>query len=201
MKVKDVPQVQVVLADLSPYFPTFYDAFESGSHNGRGYFEERGLNFDPWLYADLVRHWVKEALNQSALKAEYEPQDLGNSGIQLMVKQWFVRIRKSLHGEVPLPGRSRRLQRYYRQLPLSEEFSDMYNLLLLWNTTQAGDFKNLSLVYPIAAGVAKWRVEIPHPAQVVQMTTMYQTEFDALGNLDIEPLGNDEEESGLDEAQ
>jgi hypothetical protein len=200
VKVKEVPQVQVVLADLSPYFSTFYSAFEAASHNGRGYFEERSLNFDRWLYADLVRHWVKEALNQNALKAEYEPQDLGNSGIQLMIKQWFVRVRKSLNGEVPLPGRSKRLQGYYRQLPLSEEFSDMYNLLLLWNTTPAGDFKNLSLVYPIAAGVAKWRVEIPHPAQVVQMTTLYQTEFDALGNLDIEPLGDDEE-NGLVEAQ
>lgn len=40
----------------------------------------------------------------------------------------------------------------------------------------------------------KWRVEIPHPAKSVDVTTTYQPELDELGDLDIEALPDDEED-------
>ncbi len=194
MKVKDVPPMQIALADLSPHFPTFHDAFESGTDHGKSYFEEQGFPYNPWLHADLVRNWVKNFLDKHDLKTQYEPENLANSGLQLGINIWFIRMRKSLRGAVPLPGRSKKLQAYYQQT-LPEEFGDMHNLLLLWNASPTGDFKGLSLVYPLSKGVMKWRVEIPHPAESVHLTTTYQTAFDELGNLDIEPLEEEDDQS------
>ena len=193
MKAKDVPPMRKALADLSPYFQTFYDAFESGTDHSKGYFEGIDAPYDPWLHAHLIRHWVKRYFILHDVDAqEYDLEHLANSGIQLCISPWFVRIRKSLQGAVPLPG-SRKQHKYYQQI-LPEEFGEMHNLLLLWNATPTGDFKGLSLVYPFSAELAKWRAEIPHPAQTASIMTTYQSAFDELGDLDIEPLGEGEED-------
>ena len=197
MKARDIPPMQTALADLSPHFSTFYDAFESGTDHGKGYFEKYGFPFNPWLHANLVRNWVKNILDKHDLKTQFESEELANSGLQLSINQWFVRIRKSLHGEVPSPGRSKALQAYYRQyrqLLLPEEFSVMHNLLLLWHATSKGDFQGLSLVYPLSADMMRWRAEIPHPAQSTNILTTYQAAFDELGDLEIEPLDEGDED-------
>lgn len=59
MKAKDVPPLHAALADLSPYFPIFYDAFESSTDHAKGYFEGLGTTHDPWLQAHIMRHYVK----------------------------------------------------------------------------------------------------------------------------------------------
>ncbi len=197
MKAKDVPPFHAALADLADYFPVFYDAFESGTDHAKGYFEGLGADNDPWLHAHLIRHWVKRFLKQrrGVDAQEYQPENLAMSGLQFCIKSWFIRMRKSAHGEVPSPGRSRTLHAYYRQLTLPGEFSDMHNLLLLWNANVSGDFKGLSLIYPLSAEVMKWRLDIPHPAKSVDLETTYQPDFDELGDLDIEPLTEDDEDS------
>jgi len=193
VKAKDVPPMQKALADLAPYFQTFYDAFESGTDHSKGYFEGINAPHDPWLHAHLIRHWVKRYLIRHNVDAqEYEPEHLANSGLQLSIPPWFIRIRKSLRGAVPLPG-SRKQYNYYQQV-LPAEFGEMHNLLLLWNATVKGDFKGLSLVYPLSTDLAKWRAEIPHPAQSAGIITTYQTAFDELGDLDIEPLDEGDED-------
>lgn len=195
MKAKDVPPLHAALADLSPYFPIFYDAFESGTDHAKGYFEGLTATHDPWLQAHLIRHWVKHFLQGRDVAAEdYQPENLAMSGLQFCIKSWFIRMRKSARGEVPSPGRSRILQAYYRQYTLPGEFSDMHNLLLLWHASPTGDFKGLSLVYPLSADVMKWRVEIPHPAKSADSTITYQPELDELGDLDIEPLTDYDED-------
>lgn len=194
MKAKDVPPLHAALADLSPYFLIFYDAFESGTDHAKGYFEGLGATHDPWLQAHITRHYVKLFLQRRDVDAEdYQPENLAMSGLQFCIKCWFIRMRKSARGEVPLPG-SRRLHAYYRQLTLPGEFSDMHNLLLLWHASPNGDFKGLSLLYPLSADVMKWRVEIPHPAKSADIITTYQPDLDELGDLDIEPLTDDDED-------
>ena len=195
MKAKDVPPLHAALADLSPYFPIFYDAFESSTDHAKGYFEGLGTTHDPWLQAHIMRHYVKLFLQRRDVGAEeYQPENLAMSGLQFCIKCWFIRMRKSARNEVPSPRRSRALQDYYRQCTLPGEFSDMHNLLLLWNASPTGDFKGLSLVYPLSADVMKWRVEIPHPAKSVDVSTTYQPELDELGDLDIEALTDDDED-------
>jgi hypothetical protein len=194
VKAKEVPSLLVALADLSPYFSPFYDAFESGTDHAKGYFTTHHDPYDPWLHAHLIRHRAKRFLIQHGVDAEeYQPENLAMSGLQFCIKRWFIRMRKSARGEVPLPG-SRRLRAYYRQLTLPGEFSDMHNLLLLWHASPNGDFKGLSLLYPLAADVMKWRVEIPHPAKSADVMITYQPDLDELGDLDIEPLTDDDED-------
>lgn len=194
MKAKDIPPMRKALADLSPYFPTFYDAFESGTDHAKSVLQGIPAPYDPWLHAHLVRHWVKCFLLQRGMDTEeYMPENLANSGLQLSLEGWFIRVRKSAHGEIPPPGRSRVQYCYYQQI-LPKEFGDMHNLLLLWNATAQGDFKGLSLVYPLSASLAKWRAEIPHPALTETAKTSYQSAFDEFGDLDIEPLGEEEME-------
>jgi hypothetical protein len=194
VKAKDVPPFHVALTDLADYFPVFYDAFESGTDHAKGYFEGLNSRHDPWLHAHLMRHWVKLFLKGRDVVAEdYHPENLAMSGLQLCIKRWFIRMRKSEHGEIPFPG-SRTLHNYYRQLTLPGEFKDMHNLLLLWHASAIGDFKGLSLIYPLSADVMKWRVDIPHPAKAIDEATTYQPDFDELGDLDIEPLTEDDED-------
>jgi len=193
VKAKDVPPMQKALADLSPYFQIFYDAFESGDDHSKDFFKRMNASHDPWLHAHLIRHWVKLYFIQHNVDAqEYEAEHLANSGLQLSVLPWFIRIRKSLHGAVPLPG-SRKQRNYYQQV-LPQEFGEMHNLLLLWNATPTGDFKGLSLIYPFSAELVRWRAEIPHPAQSASIMTTYQSAFDDLGDLDIEPLEEGEDD-------
>lgn len=190
MKAKDVPPIQQALADLSRYFSMFYDVFEAGIDHGKSYFEWAHSPYNPWLHANLVRNYVKNSLDGHDLKTDFESETLPNSGLQLTVKPWFIRIRKSLNGEIPSPGRSSVLQAFYKQgqLLLPGDFSDMHNLLLLWKANAGGDFLGLSLVYPLSLSIMKWRVDIPHPAQSTELTTTYQATFEELGDLPIEPL-------------
>lgn len=197
MKSKDNPGMHRALVTLSSLFPTFYDVFESGIDHAKSYFETHKFPYNPWLHADLVRNWAKNALDGHNLKTEYEASNLANAGIQLTVKEYFIRIRKALNGEIPSPGRSVALSQFYRQcqqLFLSSEFSDMHNLLLLWKTNNLGDFKGLSLVYPLSANTIKWRAEIPHPAEQAEIVTAYQASLEEWGDLDIEPLEEDNDD-------
>ncbi|SRR6266851_1814987 len=196
MKAKDVPPFHKALTDLAAYFPTFYDAFESGHDNAKGILEQLGdSSVDPWLHAHLVRHSVKLFLQKHDVDArEYKPENLAMSGLQFCVGCWFIRARKSARGAVPSPGRSSTLSAYYRQLTLPGEFSEMHNLLMLWHTNLAGDFQRLTLVYPLAPGMMKWKGAIPHPAKAIdEATTISQPDFEDLGDLDIEPLTEGDE--------
>lgn len=192
MKARDIPPMQKALADLSAYFPTFYDVFESGFDRAKSHFQEYDAAYDPWLHAHLIRFHAKQLFIQRGMDTEeYQPENLANSGLQLFLEGWFLRMRKSANGDVPPPGRSRAQHCYYQQI-LPEDFGDMHNLLLLWNATSRGDFKGLSLVYPLSANVVKWRAEIPHPAKSMNIQTSYQSAFDEVGDLDIEPLSEEE---------
>src|SRR5713226_4650914 len=93
------------LKDLEPYFPLFYDAFEAGADDSKNYFEEHEDPHDPWLHAHLVRHYASRFLAKHNVAAqEYGQENLANSGIQLQIHPWFIRIKKSLRGSVPIPG-------------------------------------------------------------------------------------------------
>ncbi|GAC1359708.1 MAG: hypothetical protein NVS2B12_32990 [Ktedonobacteraceae bacterium] len=203
MKARKVSGMLEALRAISPYFLTFYTAFEDASRHGTSYFEQEGDSFDLHLHAHLVRFRVQRFLEQHDLKTEIDLEDLTNSGIQLTIGNWFIRMRKSSHGAVPKPGRSIRSKSYYQDAypqSLSDEFGEMCNLLLLWHATPKGEFKGLSLVYPLA-GINKWRHDIPHPAEAAGGKIVYQAEFDEdgniedMGDLEIEPLIDNEEDS------
>jgi hypothetical protein len=189
VKAKDVPPFHEALKELAIYFPIFYDAFESADAHVKEYLEGLQASFDPWLHAHLVRHYVKLDLRNHELEAEdFKPENLAMSGLSFRIGRWFLRMRKSERGEVPPPGHSRILNEYYRQQKLPGEFSETHNLLLLWHANFIGDFKGLSLVYPLTADVIRWKADIPHPAQTVdEATTLDQPEFD-MGDLPIEAL-------------
>lgn len=203
LKAKDVPSMHAALLDLSPYISTFYEAFEKGIAHGKSYFDDINKSCDPHLQAHLVRYWAKKFLVQHDLNAKNEREDLSNSGIQLSIKSWLIRIRKSTRGSMPTPGHSKKLAGYYKQtLP---GFDNVHNLLLLWNTTPAGDFIGLSLVYPLSATMLQWKADIPHPADAADTKTTWQPELenfievDEFGDLEIEPLDdedNDNSEAG-----
>jgi hypothetical protein len=193
MKAKDVPPFHEALQELAPYFRTFYDAFEGADTHVKDFLDGLKAPFDPWIHAHLVRHYVKIDLQKHDVDAqEFKPENLAMSGLQFRIGRWFIRMRKSVRGEVPPPGRSRTMNAYYRQLTLSGEFSKVYILLLLWNANLAGDFKGLSLVFPFTPDVMKWKVDIPHPAKTEdEATTIYQSDLDDVGNLPIESLEED----------
>lgn len=195
MKAKDVPPFQEALTDLSPFFSIFYDAFEAADAHVKDFLEQLKAPFDPWIHAHLVRHYVKLDLHQHDVDAQdFKPENLAMSGLHFRIGRWVLRMRKSVQGEMPSPGRSKTLDAYYRQRMLPGDFQIMHNLLLLWHATSVGDFKGLSLVFPLAPQVMKWKVEIPHPAKAADKPAIvYQPDLD-VGNLDIEPV------DGIDES-
>lgn len=197
MKAREVPPMYKALTDLEPYFPLFYDAFEAATDNSKNYFEDHTDPHDPYLHAHLVRHYVSRYLVKHNLNAqEYGQEQLANSGIQLLISPWFIRVKKSLRGAVPVPG-SKKQQKYYQQ-ELPKEFSEVYNLLLLWHANFKGDFQSISLIYPLAPDLAKWRAEIPHPALSKDIQATEQVGFNEIGDLDIEPLEEDDDDLEAD---
>jgi hypothetical protein len=195
VKAKDIPSLHLALKDLSHLFPTFYDGFESGIDHAKWYFDQINASQDPWLYAHLIRHWVKRELQRQNINAEdHRPEDLAMSGLQFRHGCWYVRLLKSQRGALPSP-QSKRMREFYaqRQLYLSQEFQKIHNLVLLWHMDRLGDFQGLSLVIPLLKENAIGRVEIPHPAQSADQMIIHTQSVldedgydeDALGNLDI----------------
>jgi len=65
---------------------------------------------------------------------------------------------------------------------------------LFYDASFKGDFQSISLIYPLTPDLAKWRAEIPHPALSKDIITIEQIAFDEIGDLEIEPLEDDDED-------
>src|SRR5262245_56097603 len=108
------PSPEGVLKDLAPIVPEIYSAIEAGVLEARSYFGENPID-DGALAAHLLRYKAKKTLGACGLSAEFEREELPQSGLSLMYAGYHLRIRKAVDGLPPVPGPSEPLQDFYRQ--------------------------------------------------------------------------------------
>jgi hypothetical protein len=171
----EAPDPDRVLKDVGGISPTIYEALEGAAISARGFFEARGESVEPYHFASHVRYDARQYLVRRGHKVDFELGDLPNNGLMLTYGRYSIRIRKSDEGDVPIPGASTVLQRFYHQLSLrfnNQQLSKPINLLILWDVLKpsyvlAGD---LLLVYPTGGAITRdsvtysWMVSLPHPA-------------------------------------
>jgi len=169
------PDPDRVLNDLAGIGPTIYEALEDAAISARGFFDARGEGVEPYHFASHVRYDARQYLVRRGHNVDFELGDLPNNGLMLTYSRYCIRIRKSDEGDVPIPGASTVLQRFYHQLSLrfgNAQLSKPINLLILWDVLKpsyalAGD---LLLVYPTGGAITRdsvtysWMVSLPHPA-------------------------------------
>ncbi len=208
MDMTDPPDSEEILKELGPVLPPIYGALEAGTQEAREYFESRETPIDPYLASDLARWRAKQYLDtvgHGISAVEYEREELANNGLCVTYKnKYLVRIRKSANGLLPVPGRSKAMQYFYKQLSFGffqgaeqDHQPGLLNLIILWDATNNYTLKDLVLSCPKdgedtrASVEAHWYIPIPHPALSVDG----QQSADVPDDLDIS-LDEPEEDTG-----
>lgn len=182
MKSTGVPDVDVVLEELTPVLPFIYGGVEDAIQQTRDFFPE-GKPVDASLAPNLVRYFVKEYIDhkssadsQLSVSSQFRRETLPNNGLFLHFGSYRIRILKADEGELPLPGPSRARRRFYEQtLPnwaqiSGEEQPNPVNLVILWDVNSEYALDDLSIACPKDVGESRgsvqvhWRADIPHPA-------------------------------------
>jgi hypothetical protein len=105
---------------------------------------------------------------------------LPNHGIVIRHAGYTLRVMKSTsEGLLPGPGLSRAKQEFFQQLSLAPWGEEIRNLVVLWTPDQHFNLGSLSLACPKdghgARAESYWLMEIPHPAQHVEVETASET--------------------------
>ncbi|PRX47642.1 hypothetical protein B0I33_105222 [Prauserella shujinwangii] len=183
-----------VLRVLQPVVPVLFDSVTEGvalaarEHGERGYKRQH----DPHYYAATARREVMERLNKAGLMVLHEDGDrplLPMSALLLAYDRlslWMFKASRREAGgaahEIPLPGRSVRKQKYWRQepvLPLDGLPAD--NILLLWSEDRGVLYPTMTLVRPLAGDhrVDSLRIDWAGPLQR-EMATFSAADLDEL---------------------
>lgn len=165
-KLRDVGDMDTVLKTLQPYLPKIYEAIVRGTTQSTDLLEAENIDLELGLHASLTRAYVLRFLRDPKSKFPYTIRQLNNNGLHTQVDDVVIRIRKAVDGKMPKPS-TQELRDYYNQvngqLKLGGDFNKMTNLLVLWDCNHKGDFKNLSLIYPYAYNIERWRYRVPNP--------------------------------------
>src|SRR5687767_14026478 len=95
-----VADPDLVVPRLADFLAACYGALDGGSSVARDLFRRLGRDPDPWVFADVVRMVTKDTLS-----GRYEMDFLPHNGLLTVVAGSTVRVRKSDHGDLPVPGR------------------------------------------------------------------------------------------------
>jgi hypothetical protein len=179
---------EATIEALGSIWPIVYPAMEGAVQQALEFFGDGAI--DRPLFPNLVRYHVKVALNSGGLTVVDEDDDqprlehsiLSNNGLLLAYDHRRIRIRKADHGELPGPGHSETLRRFYQQqLSLIDGVEvEIQKLMLLWDVR--GSDVDLRLACP-KGGVghkawAHWIVAVPHPAETYEAPQTQDDSFE-----------------------
>lgn len=183
-----IPGPEETLAQLASLILPLYRSIEASIQEARGFFDEREVSVDPYLFPCLVRYHAKLFLEEAGQTADYELDDLANNGLYLRFGGYQIRVLKSDNGKLPVPGTSRPKQEFYSQ-QLEFDFMQsapgqpirgLLNLVVLWDVTGLRNLERLTLVCPKAGSTTRdsveqhWEIQIPHPAYLQESGPQFE---------------------------
>jgi len=175
MNTPHAPSPQEVLDQHRALLALTVQALIAGTAHARAYagWQAEGT-VDRFLGPALVRMGAKrfmvakgQEVNEEE-ELEFEPEFLANLGLALSAPGIHVRVLKSDHGTVPVPGPSQVRQRFYAQgqgslFPEAELSSErrlpVVNLVLHWSTDAHYQLERVSLACPKAGELTRASVE------------------------------------------
>lgn len=171
---------QDVLKTYTPLLRVIVSALLEGTKHARWYADTMDEKCDRALSPALVRKGAKryliekgqEATNEEETAAfEYETEYLSNLGLAMSAGAIRIRVLRSDHGHLPVPGPSRVRQSFYAQqssfnfgpgfeaLEEEDATSTCMNLVLHWSTDAEYNLDKVYLGYPKAGGTTRASVE------------------------------------------
>lgn len=141
---------EAVLALLAPYASTFHECWRLAVDDARAHFEkvpDERLAREPWLFAHHARWSFKRHLADhlppgTPIVLDYKT--IMSSAI-VRLGDLVVRFRKSDPGDVPPPGSSTTMQRWYAQ---TLDGSVETHVLALWHVDKALRYTGLDIALP-----------------------------------------------------
>jgi hypothetical protein len=212
---------QIVLEKLGHVAPTVHEVMDKAITSARGFFEDREIQIDPFLFPSLVRYEARLLFETDKYKAAgYRFTVLSNNGLLLVYEHertnYRIRVRKSDEdGELPMPKNpSKTIVSFCRQPNLRlpgmeledcEAFvcPDKLSLFIVWEVDAAYGLAKCDLICPEDEfGKYYFAEEIPHSATVITPQEEFDRDVQELDDIDIRPLkktgtanGDDEEDS------
>lgn len=210
---------QIVLQNLGHVAPTVHEVMDAAITSARGFFEDRGLHIDPFLFPSIVRYEAKLLFETDKYKAAgYRFTVLSNNGLLLVYEHestiYRIRVRKADEdGELPMPKTpSKTIAAFCRQPSLflpgmeienCEAFvcPDKLSLFIVWEVDEAYGLSKCDLVCPEDEfGHYYFADEIPHSAMAIAAIEEFDQDAEELEDIDVRPLkktgsvqGDDEE--------
>lgn len=173
-----------LLHHIAPAVPLLHEAAEWATQQTRGFFDGQSLEAakasDPYLFAHLVRFYVKSFLETHGQDVRLDGQWLPNSGVAFAIDWVDIRFLKSDLGRLPAPGRSRIKRAFYNQTIETSVWDqnvrsyERANLVITWDVDAVGNLSALVAYSPCEGGLARdsarafWHAELEHPALTFQ---------------------------------
>ena len=171
---------ETMRAFVTPVLRPLYRAADSGITIAREYFARIGRRVDPYLFPNLVRYHVVDALSaKDALPPNAGLEVLPNNGVQLIwrvpeIGCAWVRLWKADEGALPPARGSEAMREFYHQ-PFLRDAKDIFGQLSLklaavWDVDSSGGFTGMSLLCPKGIenpwkpGNAHWQIPVIDPA-------------------------------------
>lgn len=193
------PDPTEVMEALGGPLALIYEGMEASTLHAREYFDAEDREIDWTLAPCLVRSHLKHFLTQKGQRVEeLEAERLANNGLLYRFNEYRIRILKTHDGTIPVPGRSKKRQDYFSQVPTQysltgwslayrgeeREPETNLNLVVLWDVNHEYDLGDLYLALPKSGKEPYGRVEthwthvVPHPATGEAANTSAPDEHD-----------------------
>jgi hypothetical protein len=187
---------------LQPVIEPVCDALSKGLEDANEIHTAKAFRraLDPWFYLHAVRRTACDLLRKQGLQAELEGsrRSLALSGIEVHYRGIAMKIlrpgiAKSGAMQVPIPGRSRPRQAFWRQDAVLEGM-ETENLLLLWRDDQGELADPMLLVRPLGGDHRRGSLELDWDGPLSR--SMAKLRAEDLDNLyprhDYRKLGDEE---------
>ncbi len=182
--VKKVPEPKEVMEAVDEPLSLIYEGMEASTLHTREYFDAEDRKIDWNLAPCLVRSHLKHFLEEKGQQVEdLQAEQLANNGLLYRFNEYNIRILKTHDGTIPVPGKSKKRQDYFSQVPTQRsltgwslayreesEAQAIINLVVLWDVNHKYDLGDLYLALPKSGKEPYGRVEthwtetLPHPA-------------------------------------
>ncbi len=190
-----------ILRRIQPIMKPLFDALQSGIRlanetHGPGRFVRR---HDAHYWAHTVRREACDKLKTAGLQADLDSQVMHLSAILVQFDGVWLRVlRPEIRRDkplVPLPGRSKARQAFYRQDPVLDDLEGVAsdNMLVIWQDTAGRLEEPLRLVRPLGGDHQRCNLRLHWEGELrSNMADLRAADLDALQPIAIyEQIGND----------
>jgi hypothetical protein len=218
METTNAHLARPALANLRQVLAVVQGVLDLATTRARGFFEDREVDVDTFLFPDLVRYEAKCLFQQERCReAGYRFTALSSNGLFLTYQHngylYEIRVRKADEdGDLPSDNLSQTLKDFYNQpQPYLTGLSPVdvaalvpphtLRLVVVWDVDQFYVLGELFLACPrTELGDVHFAVQIEHAATAISVDGDFDDEPDELDGYEIEPLERTgtEDEAGED---